>query len=82
VQLCPAALRQPRRANGTSAWLHTLRSWDGNFADFGPDFWDLDATGTVSDIQPRTTFSNYVGVAQSYPDAHPGSNPGLVRGGQ
>jgi hypothetical protein len=58
--------------------LYTLRSWDGNRTDFGPDFWDLDATGTAPDIQPRTTFSNYVEVQQSYPDAFPGANPGTT----
>jgi hypothetical protein len=66
--------------------LYTLRSWDGNrtvwggvvMPQWGPDFWDLDATGTAPDIQPRTTFSNYVEVEQSYPDAFPGSNPGTT----
>jgi hypothetical protein len=58
--------------------LYTLRSWDGNRTNFGPDFWDLDATGTVPDIQPRTTFSNFLSDTQSYPDAFPASHPGTT----
>jgi uncharacterized repeat protein (TIGR01451 family) len=59
--------------------LYTVKSWDGNRTDFGPDSWDLNVTGTSPDVQPLTTFSNFVGVNQAYPDAYPGgSNPGTT----
>jgi uncharacterized repeat protein (TIGR01451 family) len=59
--------------------LYTVKSWDGNRTDFGPDSWDLNVTGTSSDVQPLTTFSNFVGVNQAYPDAYPGgSHPGMT----
>ncbi len=51
--------------------LYTVRSWDGNDPHgFGPDFWDLDVTDVASDIQPQTTFSNYPGYTQDYPDPY------------
>lgn len=67
--------------------LYIIRSWDGNQVNkpvgfraydhlttataIGPDIWQLGVDGTTV---ITTTFSNWDGFRQAYPDAYPGGN--------
>lgn len=51
--------------------LFILRSWDGYFHHYGPDFWAL-AYGSTTLLY--TTFSNGFGYFQSYPGNYPSSS--------
>lgn len=56
--------------------LYMLNTMDGT-GGCCQDYWDLDASGTLSDIQGETSFSNG-SFTQCYPDACPAAHPGLT----
>ncbi len=57
--------------------LLVIRKWDGNYTQYGPDFWDLSVTN--GPMLLRTTFSNGKNY-QSYPDVNTdGNNPPHTR---
>lgn len=57
--------------------LFIIQTWDGNGTAFGPDVWELGVAGGTTLL--RTTFGNFSGARQAYPDAFPGGdNPGLT----
>jgi hypothetical protein len=53
----------------------TIRSWDGNLTNNGPDVWSLGVRD--GPLLLNTTFSHEAPILQAYPDTCPGgSHPG------
>jgi hypothetical protein len=52
--------------------LYIIRSWDGNDPLHGPDFWGFGLAGQTPLLY--TTFSNWAGQNQAYPDGYPGGD--------
>ena len=68
----------PHNSATVSFDLFTIRSWDGNNTQYGPDIWELSVSGlrllhtTFSTTDPDPNFS----YRQAYPDSYPnGDNP-------
>ncbi|MCK4850229.1 MAG: choice-of-anchor C family protein [Phycisphaerae bacterium] len=51
--------------------LFIIRKWDGNYRQYGPDYWDLSVTDGATLL--HTTFSNSKNY-QAYPDVHADGN--------